>query len=79
MKNIIGKAIIIGMFFISLSSYSQLGFNQTEDPCGGITNPCDDVIDNELPIDNYVWIGLVAGVLVGITAYSIKNKKKQAA
>jgi len=40
----------------------------------GIGNDYDDTIDNA-PIDDYVWVGLIAGVLIGATAYSLRKKQ----
>lgn len=66
MKNTIKRLVFLCLFLPGVAAYSQLSFD-------------DNVIDNELPVDGYVWVGLIAGILIGVTAAYFLKKKQPAA
>lgn len=73
------KSYLLALAFLTtFATYSQVNHPENSwgsGPGGTISGGGDDVNDVNVPIDDYVWVGLIAGVLIGATAYSLRKKQ----
>lgn len=73
------KTLIVAISLLTVSgTVAQINYdnNSRGSSYGEMGGPGfdDQVVDNA-PIDDYVWVGLIAGVLIGATAYSLRKKQ----
>lgn len=77
MKRFIKSTIIVCIILITATSFAQSRYEQRrENPRAenmGIGGEDDQVYDT--PIDDQIWLGLVAGVLIGGVMYYRRQKK----
>lgn len=64
------------MFACSMFAISPAKASDPGEPCGGadIDSPCGGGGDTSLPINNAVWLLVVAGAVVGTKAVFAKSK-----
>ena len=77
MKRFIKSTIIVCIILITATSFAQSRYEQRRNPrAENFPNGDDDVDDaGEAPIDDQIWLGLVAGVLIGGVMYYRRQKK----
>lgn len=75
MKRFIKSTIIVCIILITATSFSQSRFDERRGNPRTEGGPGFDDQVSDAPIDDQIWLGLVAGVLIGGVMYYRRQKK----